>query len=281
LQQHPTGERATRVSLHHHVNPINARQLTRTVIAHRYQGMPGVTLGGYIAGLAAKELGPSVLVTLTRAVPPGSAVIVERTGSEVQLRVDDAPAATAAPTSIASTAPAPITITEAGRASERYLGLHHHFFPRCFACGPQTPEGEGLRIFVGPVGERPLVATIWHPPAIVRSTDGTVASEFLWAALDCPAIWAEIVCGSPGPDDHAVSGRLALRQDGPVPADADYVVLGWPIERDGRKVVAGAAIYSASGDLLVEARQTMILTPHGVPLNPAIWSPEQAAFKGE
>jgi hypothetical protein len=49
-------------------------------------------------------------------------------------------------------------------------------------------------------------------------------------------------------------------------------VVGWPVERQGRKVIAGAGIFSESGRLLVEARQTLILTERGVPLSLAAWA---------
>jgi hypothetical protein len=49
-------------------------------------------------------------------------------------------------------------------------------------------------------------------------------------------------------------------------------VVGWPIERQGRKIFIGAAIFSESGRLLVESRQTLILTPSGVPLSLSLWA---------
>ena len=36
------------------------------------------------------------------------------------------------------------------------------------------------------------------------------------------------------------------------------VVVGWPIERDGRKLHAGTALYGASGDVLAVSRQLWI-----------------------
>jgi hypothetical protein len=132
--------------------------------------------------------------------------------------------------------------------------------------------GEGLRIFPGAFDGHRVVATVWHPPSIVRQPDGTVASEFLWAALDCPAIWGHIIHGEPQPHDRAVTGRLALHQLAPVPGDGGSIVLGWPIERQGRRVIAGAGIYSDAGELLVEAQQTMILTDRGVPLHLSAWA---------
>jgi hypothetical protein len=246
--------------------------VAQLVIDRRYEGIPGVAHGGYLAGVAAKELGGSVTVTLTRVVQPGSTVTLERHDAEVVLRVADEVAATAVPSPFETAAPTAVTARDAEIASEIYPGFHHHFFPNCFTCGPRRAVGEGLRIFPGPVDGRPVVAALWHPHPAVRQADGTVASEFLWAALDCPAIWGHVMHGGAGLDDRAVTGRLSLYQRAPVPGDTNSIVIGWPIARDGRKVIAGAAIFSESGALLVESRQTMILTDRGVPLHPDAWN---------
>jgi pimeloyl-ACP methyl ester carboxylesterase len=98
-------------------------------IDKRYEGIPGVSIGGYVAGLAAKDLGPSVAVTLTRAVPPGSTVTLERTESQVLLRVDGELAATAVPSQLETTAPQSVAPGAAERAADRYPGFDHRFFP--------------------------------------------------------------------------------------------------------------------------------------------------------
>jgi predicted amidohydrolase len=36
------------------------------------------------------------------------------------------------------------------------------------------------------------------------------------------------------------------------------IVLGWPIERNGRKLVSGTALYSADGELMAKSRQIWI-----------------------
>jgi hypothetical protein len=241
-------------------------------IDQRYEGFPGISHGGYLAGVVANGLGPSVAVTLTKPVPLGAPLTLERGESEVVLRIDGEVAATAVPSQLESTAPEPVVPGAAERASEHYLGFEHHFFPNCFTCGPDRSPGEGLRVFPGPVEGRPLVAAIWLPPTWACRADRAVASQILWAALDCSAIWGHVVHGGANADDRAVSGRLALHQHAPVPGDALSIVVGWPIERQGRKIFIGAAIFSESGRLLVESRQTMILTPAGVPLSLALWA---------
>lgn len=127
-------------------------------------------------------------MTLTRAVPPGASVRLQRDDSDNVLEVDGAVAATAVAEIFPSSAPGAVAPDEAEHASQNYPGFAHHFFPRCFTGGPQRSVGEGLRIFPGPLEGQPLVAGLWRPPSLVRQADGNVASEYLWGALDCPAI---------------------------------------------------------------------------------------------
>ncbi|MDQ6714472.1 MAG: hypothetical protein M3Z28_15020 [Candidatus Dormibacteraeota bacterium] len=237
-----------------------------------YEGVPGICYGGYVAGVVAKGLGPSVAVTLTKPVPVGSTVSLERGESQMVLRLDGEVAATAVPAQLETTAPDPVTPEAAERAMQHYLGFTHHIFPNCFTCGPDRAPSEGLRVFPGPVEGRHAVAAVWRPPPWACRADRMVASEFVWAALDCPAIWGLVVHGGAQANDRAVSGRLTLHQHAPVPSDELCIVVGRPIGREGRKITAGAAIFSESGRLLVESRQTMILTQSGVPLDLRAWS---------
>jgi hypothetical protein len=55
-----------------------------------------------------------------------------------------------------------------------------------------------------------------------------------------------------------VLGRLTARLRRPLPADATYVAVGWPIGREGRKFQAGSAIFDADGELLAESLATWI-----------------------
>jgi hypothetical protein len=101
-------------------------------IGERYEGIPGVLLGGYVAGIAARDLGPSVTVTLAMAVPPGSTITLERNGSGGVLRAGDELAATAVPSPFETTAPPAVGPREAATASERYPGLQPPFLSELF-----------------------------------------------------------------------------------------------------------------------------------------------------
>jgi hypothetical protein len=64
-----------------------------------------------------------------------------------------------------------------------------------------------------------------------------------------------LVCEGRPVDELA---RMTAEVVAPVAAGAEHVVIGWPIEIDGRKQHAGSALFSAGGELLAAARALMI-----------------------
>jgi hypothetical protein len=237
-----------------------------------FSGMPGLALGGYVCGLAARDLGPMSEVSLRRPVPLGTELTVERSDDGCVLRAGDAILAKGRRRDMPLEPPPAVSLGEAEEASQLYPGFRAHLFPNCYCCGPARPHGEGLRVFTGPVRGTNMVACAWIPTPSVAARDGTVRIEILWAAIDCPGIWALMVGSPPDSPDRAVTGTIAVDVRGSVRAGERYVIVGWPLGRDGRKLFAGAAICSAEGVPLVVARQTMILTPHGVPLGAESWT---------
>jgi hypothetical protein len=51
----------------------------------------------------------------------------------------------------------------------------------------------------------------------------------------------------------------------PVPVGETHVAIGWPIERDGRKIHVGSAVVDAGGTPLAVARATWIEIPGDAP----------------
>jgi hypothetical protein len=239
--------------------PAPARETV--VISPRFCGPPGTGNGGYVAGLLAARLGGSAEITLRR--PPPVAVPLEITagaGRSVSLVNGLDLIADGAPGGPDLDLPDAASLDEADAAAARSRLRSHpeeHPFPGCFVCGPDRPPGDGLGILVGPVAGRDLAADVWYPDAGLAGPDGDVAPEFLWAALDCSggvgAIGNSFQAGPPW-----VLGRYAAAQAAPVRAGEPHVVAGWPIARDGRKLVAGSAVFTASGDVAAFARATWI-----------------------
>ena len=94
------------------------------------------------------------------------------------------------PDGLALELPGPVSIPEARAADSRSRFRAHpeeHPFPACFVCGPDRAPGDGLRIFPGPLADRPLWAAPWTPDPSVTDVGGRVRPEVVWAALDCPS----------------------------------------------------------------------------------------------
>jgi acyl-CoA thioesterase FadM len=77
----------------------------------------------------------------------------------------------------------------------------------------------------------------------------------VWAALDCPTS-APVANFGEGP--AVVLARLTARVDHPVRVGEPYAIVSWPLDVDGRKRHAAAALFDADGRLLAESRALWI-----------------------
>jgi hypothetical protein len=231
-------------------------------IDRRFCGPPDSGNGGYTCGLVAAEVGGRAEVTLRRPPPLDTPLRVDTNGEAVHVFDGDALVADAVAASgdLGVDVPDPVGIAEAGRAATRSPLHEHpedHPFPTCFVCGPQRAQGDGLRILVGPVEGRDVAADAWTPGADLAGDDGTVRPEFVWAALDCSggvgSFLVEPLEGNP-----YVLGRLAVGIPGVVRVGEPHAVVGWRVARDGRKLTAGSAIFTAAGEVAGSARATWI-----------------------
>jgi hypothetical protein len=224
-------------------------------IPARFNGPLENGQGGYTAGIAAGLVGGTAEVTLRRPVPLNTELTVEREDNgALQLLDGDALVVEARPApDLAVDVPPAVTPEEARRASAAYRGADDGPFSRCFVCG--RARDDALGVFAGDVDGRDVVASPWTPPAWTADGAGTVRPEFVWAALDCPTFFAAYI-GQELP--MSVLGRLTARIDAPVRADEEHVVMAWPLEVDGRKRTAGAALLSPDGEPLAVARALMI-----------------------
>jgi hypothetical protein len=223
------------------------------VIDPRFNGPPGSGNGGYTCGLVARHAGEPVEVTLRLPPPLGRPLAVTVGDGRTVVHDGDALVAEAVPAAVELELPDPIGLDEAREAAARYPGFAQHAFPTCFVCGPD--RSDGLRIFAGPVEARELVAAPWRPDPSLAAEDGTVADEFVWAALDCPGAFA-VGFSERG---ETVLGRLAARIGRAPAAGEPCVVVGWPLGEEGRKLYAGTALFSTAGDVYAVARATWIV----------------------
>jgi hypothetical protein len=230
----------------------------------RFSGPPGIANGGYLAGSLAALLGGDAEVTLRRPAPLGRPLRV-RDGGDGALVLADGDLLLAearlAAAAVELALPGAVTAAEA-RAAAGGAGYYDDpYFPECFVCGPARRPGDGLRIFPGPVAGRRLWAAPWTPHASFADADGLVRTAVVWAALDCPGGIATLEADPLPAGSAGVLGRITVTLAGrPRPGDACMVV-GWPGERDGRKLAAGSAVLGPGGEVLAAARTTWIIVP--------------------
>lgn len=244
-----------------------------------FAGMPGVAHGGYVAGLLTVALGASgTRVRLRRPVPTGRALQIEHAaGAQIELRNGEALLAEGAAADVLVRVPDAVSAREAEAATQRFADLAHPF-PMCVCCGPD--HAGGLHVFSGPVAGRGVVAAHWVPSERLAGADGRLPRELVCAALDCAQLWALMLHAPPAMSDRVVTAMLETRIDAPVITGEPYVVLGWPIGRDGRRWLAGAAILAADGAACAAGHQTAaVVTGLGVPLGRDHWAGASAAAR--
>jgi len=225
----------------------------RIEIAARFNGPPGCGNGGYSCGLIASTIGAPVKVRLQRPVPLQTELAIERISSESwEIRAADQLIATATAHVLEMEVPSPPTWVEAFGASHHFAGFAHHNFPRCFVCGPARDDGDALKIFVGSVPGTQLMAAPWRPDASLSDVHDRVRPEFVWAALDCPGFYA--TCEP----RVALLGEFAVRIEAEVIANQPHIVIAWPISAQGRKHIAGTALFDAAGNRCAVGQATWI-----------------------
>lgn len=228
------------------------------VIASRFCGPPKSGNGGYVCGRVAAHVPGCASVRLKVPPPLEAELRIEASESEARLMQGSNVIAEAKAVALDLTPPAAPTFAEAQRAAKSYAGFARHVFPRCFVCGPQRASGDGLRIFPGATGSQSMVAAPWIPDSSLADDSNVVRSEFLWSALDCTSAFALL----PIPEGKAiVLGELCARIDGSITPSEHCVVIGWPLQVDGRKRFAGSAVFSNSGRPAAVGRATWIEVP--------------------
>lgn len=226
------------------------------LIEGRFNGPSESGNGGYSAGVVARALAPApdlaARVTLRLPPPLDTPLQAVRPAESSQLLVyaGERLVAEAEPVGLDQLGEPvpPVPYPQAVAVAQDYPGFTEHPFPRCYVCGPQRAEGDGLRIFPGPLPDGGTAAP-WHvPPDVSELT--------VWAALDCPGGWS-ILAGSGRP---YVLGRIAARVNAIPAPGSNCLVTGDVIEAAGRKAEVRSALYAsdAAGEPLAYARATWI-----------------------
>lgn len=132
-----------------------------------------------------------------------------------------------------------------------FSGFRLHPFPGCFVCGTDRLQDDGLRIFPGAIENTSTIAAPWIPTASLADEAGDIKSEFLWSALDCTGAFTL----PPLPEGvTTVLGELTVSIVDTVTVGEQCVVIGWPLGSEGRKHMAGTAIYAPDNRLIALSR---------------------------
>ena len=221
------------------------------MITHRYRGPSASGNGGWSAGTVAGLLDRPAGTVVTLRVPPplDTELSVVRGEDTVAVHAPDGTLVAEATPAVVDAEPVPpVGFATAVEASRDFPGFRVHPFPTCFVCGTGRAEGDGLRLFSGPVADGMLAAP-WRVPPDVSPT-------MIWAVLDCPGGWAVGQEAQP----H-VLGRIAARTEAvPAPGD-ECVVMGRLLGSEGRKAMVATTLYSPAGELLAHAQATWIAIP--------------------
>ena len=245
--------------------------MSKITIGRQFCGPPNSGNGGYVCGVLSQGVEGPATAVLRAPVPLDKELALEaRDGGNVLLGEADALIGQGGPATQALPKPPPSPGLEAARAAaQRHIGLSQRVHPICFTCGSERADGDGLRVLPGQVegAETGMVACVWTPHANFARADGTVGAEIVWAALDCPGYFAWVEReGRHG----ALLGTMTGEVVAPVKAGEEHVVVAWPIQKDGRKEIAGTALYDAEGRLMARSLQVWIsMGPRGPMAAPA------------
>lgn len=216
-------------------------QIEHFEIADRFCGPPRSGNGGYTCGRVAKHLTGAVSVRLKAPPPLNQNLRLETNDTEAKLFQGSTLIAQAAQIQLDLKPPPSPTFASAQAASKLFSGFASHPFPGCFVCGTAREPEDGLRIFPGTIEDTTTIAATWTPAASLANEAGEINSEFLWSALDCTGAFTmpKLPEGV-----TTVLGEITVSIVDTLKVGEHCVVIGWPLGSQGRKHLAGTAIYA-------------------------------------
>lgn len=244
------------------------------IVPQRFRGPASSGNGGWTAGALAAlvdhgrpdnraDAWPTIRVALRTPPPLDTPMDVVETGHTTVASLGDEVVATAELSAALTMLVEPASLAEARAAMAAYPGLNSHPFPTCFSCGVDRAEGDGLRIFPGPVAEQDgatRIASTWTPHPSVAEDYHAYVDELqraslasTWAALDCVGGWA----GDLTERLMVLAGMTARIDALPVVGD-EHVVVGLARGREGRKTFTASTIYDADGRVVACAEHVWV-----------------------
>jgi hypothetical protein len=223
--------------------------VTRVTVGRRFNGPTTSANGGYACGVAAGFVDGPAEVALRAPVPLDTPLEVEHTEEGVVLRAGELVVATAR----AAPQPPPQpplrpSLDEARLATRNAWRGRPELFAGCYVCSPERPDGLGVDF--GRLPQHPdCTAAVLVAGDGVPQSDGAVAPEVVWSALDCPSY-------TPGLwelERPSMLARMRAALLAPVEVGSEAVVVGWPLGSEGRKHRTASAVLAPDGRLLAHA----------------------------
>lgn len=238
---------------------MNYLNVQTQIIPARFNGPSKTGNGGYVSGLLALRLraacdAQTVTATL-RKPPPLNTELTWRDAARTATLLDSAgdEIGNAAVGEFRADPPGCPDLASAHEATRAYEGHLKHPFATCFTCGTTRGEGDGLRVFSGPLGND-RVAAVWTPHPNFDDGTGHLDVPTVWAAMDCPGGWAVNYIRCP-----VLLGQMTATIHRVPQIGEEYIIVGEQTEVVGRKHYAKTAIYRADdGELLARAEQLWI-----------------------
>lgn len=237
--------------------------MPRLSIAARFCGPPGSANGGYLAGRLSSFVPGVQRIRLHAPVPLDTELELVEAADGLELRLGERRLASARPATLDLRVPHAPDYVGALAASRRFVAFGRHAFPGCFVCGDGRARGDGMRVFAGATDDGAMVAAPWKPDETLAGSNGKVAPEFMWAALDCPGYFAARSDGVP-----MLLGEFTAHVDRLVHVDESCVVIGWRIAVTGRKYEVGTALFDDDGELCGRARAVWLELREPPPAQP-------------
>lgn len=228
-------------------------------IPARFNGPDHSGNGGWVAGLIAEQVGADVVTSTLRLPPPLDVPLTwehdhHHEGGEVVrlLTAGGAVIGSAAPGSFLRDAPEPPTAEQAATGLAAYPGFDHHPFDHCFTCGTARAEGDGMRLFTGPISDG-RTAGPWTPHPALAGAAGHLDTPTTWAALDCPGGWAADFT-----QQTTVLGRMTAQVHRLPSAGEPCLAVGALRGHEGRKFFTDTALWTVDGELVGRSEQIWI-----------------------